>query len=91
MNLKENNFGYNFKFNTNIHISDKTTGTFYINYFSRVITFEGYNYNYINSSLSLTHKFFNKKLLLTLGVNNILNNLVKRGSYYNYGGIQENT
>jgi hypothetical protein len=89
--LKENNFGYNFKFNTNIHLSDNTTGTFYINYFSRVITFQGYNYNYINSSISLMHKFFNKKLLLTLGINNFLNNLVQRGSYYYYGGIEENT
>jgi outer membrane receptor for ferrienterochelin and colicin len=89
--LKESNFGYSFKFNTNIHLSDNTTGTFYVNYFSRVITFQGYNYNYINSSLSVIHKFFNKKLLLTAGVNNILNNLVKRGNYYNYGGIDENT
>jgi hypothetical protein len=37
------------------------------------------------------HKFFNKKLLLTLGINNFLNNLVQRGSYYYYGGIKENT
>jgi hypothetical protein len=88
---KEKNFGYSFKFNTNIHISDKTTGTFYMNYFSRVITFEGYNYNYINSSISLTQKLLNKKLLLTIGVNNIFNNLAKRGRYYSYAGIQENT
>ena len=88
---KESNFGYNFKFNTNIHINDKTSGTFYVNYFSRAITLQGYKFNYVNSSLSLTRKFFDKKLLLTLGINNILNNLAQRGAYYNYAGIIRNT
>jgi len=89
--LKKKDFGYNFKFSTNIPFGDKTSGTFYVNYFSREITFEGYQYDYINSSFSLTHKFFEKKLLLTLGVNNLFDNLVKHGSYYNYGGISQNT
>ena len=90
-NLKEKDFGYNFKFNADIHLSEKTTGTFYINYFSRQIIFTGYNYDYINSSFSLTHKFFENKLMLTLGINNIFDDLLKHGNYYNYSGIIQNT
>jgi len=90
-NLKEKDFGYNFKFNADIHLSEKTTGTFYVNYFSRQIIFTGYNYDYINSSFSVTHKFFANKLMMTLGVNNIFDDLLKHGSYYNYSGIIQNT
>jgi len=85
--LKRKDFGYNFKFSADIRLSAKTTGTFYINYFSREVTFSGYNFDYFNSSLSLTHKFFANKLLLTLGVNNIFDNLLKHGDYYDYAGI----
>lgn len=85
--LKKKDFGFNVKFSSDIFFSKKTTGNFYINYFSREITFEGYKYDYINSSISLTHKFFDNKLMLTFGVNNLFDNLVKQGKYYNYGGI----
>jgi hypothetical protein len=89
--LKKKDFGYNFKFSTDIHLSAKTTGTFYINYFSREVTFAGYNFDYFNSSISFTHKFFANNLLLTMGVNNLFDNTLKHGNYYNYGGIKLNT
>ncbi len=85
--LKKKDFGFNVKFSADLLFSDKTIGTFYINYFSREITFEGYNYNYFNSSISLTQKFFENKLLITAGVNNIIDDLLKHGSYYSYGGF----
>ena len=89
--IKKKDFGYSFKFNSDFHLSKKTTVTFYINFFSREITFEGYDFDYINSSFSLTHKFFKNKLMLTLGVNNIFDDLLKHGNYYNYNGIVQNT
>jgi ferric enterobactin receptor len=89
--LKKKDFGFNVKFNSDVFFSKTTTGTFYINYFSREITFEGYKFDYINSSVSLTHKFFDNKLMLTLGVNNLFDNLVKHGKYYNYSGIVQKT
>jgi hypothetical protein len=89
--LKEKDYGYNFKFNADVHLSKKTIGTFYVNYFSRQIIFTGYNYDYFNSSFSLTHKFFENKFLVTLGVNDILDNLLKQGNYYNYAGFIQNT
>lgn len=88
--LKKKDFGYNIKFSADVHLSDKNSGTFYINYFSREITFQGYNYDYINSSFSLTHKFFDSKLLLTIGINNLFDNLLKHGDYTNYSGIIQN-
>jgi len=89
--LKKKDFGYNFKLSADIHLSAKTTGTFYVNYFSRETIFTGYNFDYFNSSLSFTHKFFANKLLLTLGVNNLFDNLLRHGTYYNYGVITLNT
>lgn len=89
--LKKKDFGFNVKFSSDLFLSQKTTGTFYINYFSREITFEGYKFDYINSSISLTHKFFDNALMLTFGVNNLFDNLIKHGSYYNYSGIIQKT
>ena len=85
--LKKKEFGYNMKLSTEIIINQKTSGTFYVNYFSREITFEGYNFDYFNSSVSLTRKFFNDKFLITLGVNNIFDDIIKHGNYSNYSGI----
>jgi outer membrane receptor for ferrienterochelin and colicin len=89
--ITKKDYGYNFKFNTDIHLSKKTTATFYVNYFSREVIFTGYNFDYFNSSISFTHKFFDNKLLLTFGANNIFDNLLKHGSYYNYSGFIQNT
>lgn len=89
--LKKKDFGFNVKFSSDIFLSQKTTGTLYVNYFSREITFEGYKFDYINSSVSLTHKFFDNKLMLTLGVNNLFDDLIKHGKNYNYGGIIQET
>jgi len=87
--FKKKDFGYNVKLSTDVLFSKRTTGTFYVNYFSREITFEGYKYDYINSSLSVTQKFFDNKLLCTIGINNIFDDLINHGEYYNYGGISK--
>jgi hypothetical protein len=89
--LKKKDYGFNVKFSADIKIGEKLSTSFYVNYFSREITFEGYNFDYVNSAISLTKKFFNRKLLLTIGVNNIFDNIMKHGSYYNYGGITRTT
>ena len=89
--LKKKEFGFNVKFSSDIFFSEKTSCTFYINYFSREITFEGYKFDYINSSLSLTHKFFDNKLMLTIGINNVFDDFVKHGSSYNYSGFNKKT
>jgi hypothetical protein len=89
--IKKKDFGYNVKLSTDILFNQKISGTFYINYFSREITFEGYKFDYINSSLSITYKFFDNKLLITSGINNLFDDLIDHGSYYNYGGINQTT
>lgn len=96
MGLNENNltskdFGYNIKFSTDIKFNLKTSGMFYVNYYSREITFEGYKYGYFNSSINITRKFFNNKLLLTIGINNLLDDIVKHGEYSNYLEIKKTT
>ncbi|MBI5540706.1 MAG: TonB-dependent receptor [Bacteroidia bacterium] len=89
--LKKKDFGFNAKFSSDFFFNEKTSATFYINYFSREITFEGYNFDYINSSVSLTRKFFESKFLLTLGVNNVFDDFLKHGRYLNYSGFVQNT
>ncbi len=89
--FKKKEFGYNVKLSTDVLFSKKITGTFYINYFSREITFEGYKFDYINSSISVTRKFLDNKLFLTMGVNNLFDNIINHGSYYNFGGISQTT
>jgi len=90
-NLKTKDYGYNIKFSSDIKFNSKTSGMFYVNYFSREITFEGYSYGYFNSSLNITRKFFSKKLFLTIGVNNLLDDIAKHGEYSNYLGMKKTT
>ncbi|MDP4202023.1 MAG: TonB-dependent receptor [Bacteroidota bacterium] len=87
MDLKKKSFGFNVKCSMNLRFNPTTSGMLYINYFSREITFEGYNYGYINSSASLTKKFANNKLFLTIGIHNLLDDLVIHGGYINYAGL----
>ena len=89
--LKKKDYGFNVKLSTDIKLNKKTSANFYVNYFSREVIFQGYNFDYINSSISISRKFFKSSLLVTLGANNIFDNLMKHGSHYDYGGIIKTT
>jgi len=64
---------------------------FYTNYYAKELTFDGYDKPMIESSLSLGKRLFNKKLRLTLGINNIFSDLFEHGSYTNNFGIVSDT
>ena len=64
---------------------------FYVNYYAKELTFDGYKKAWINSSFNVSKKFFNNKLRITVGVNNIFDDLVEHGSYSNNFGITSNT
>lgn len=87
-NLKKKSFGYSLKLSSDIRFAKRTSANVYINYYSREITVDGYSYGYFDSSVSLTQKFFRNSLMLTVGVNSLLNDLLKHGSYTEYGGFQ---
>lgn len=90
-NLKKEMFGFNINFSSNIIFNSNTTASISLFYYSKDITYTGYNYNYLNSSLSFSKKLFNKKLSITLGINSILDDLISTGSYLNYAGYNQNT
>jgi len=89
IDLKKKDFGFSIKCSTNLRFNTTTSGMLYINYFSREITFEGYNFGSISSSISLTKKLFNNKFLLSFGIHNLFDDLIKHGSYSNYAGVTE--
>lgn len=83
------NYGFHVKLNTTVKITKQASGMIHLNYQSREIEFDGYEYGYLNSYLSLTHRFFKRKLRVSLGVSNLLDDLLNRGSYRNYLGIEQ--
>ncbi|MDD5569534.1 MAG: TonB-dependent receptor [Bacteroidales bacterium] len=87
-NLINRQFGYNIKYNMEYKIK-KFYAMFYVNYFSRELKYNGYNYGYINSSFNVSRKFFKDKLRITLSANNLFDDMVKRGSVENYFGIYQ--
>ncbi|MFH1005100.1 MAG: TonB-dependent receptor [Bacteroidota bacterium] len=89
-NLIRKQFGYNVKYNMEYKIKEFYT-MFYVNYYAKELTYNGYNKAYINSSFNISKKFFNNKLRITLGMNNILDDLVEHGSYSNNFGITSDT
>jgi hypothetical protein len=90
-NLKKENFGFNIQFNTNVIINSTLSGMAYVNYFSREINIDGYTFDYINSSVSLTQKFLQNKLIFTGGIRNLFDDFIKHGYYTNYLGITQTT
>ncbi len=90
-NVDKKNFGYELKLSSDIRFNQKTSATLYVNYVSREIRIDGYSFGYFDSSASITRKFFSNSLMCTLGVSNILNNLMKHGDYTEYAGIIWNT
>jgi hypothetical protein len=79
-------FGYYLKCNTEYQLR----GYFfmlYLNYYSRELTFDGYEKESFNSSINLSKKYLNNKLRISVGLNNILAELLDHGSYSEYFGV----
>jgi outer membrane receptor protein involved in Fe transport len=83
-NVKQKNFGYNIKLSTDVSFSKNTSAMFYVNYTSREYSLSGYEFDQISSSINMTQRFFDRRLTLSVGINNLLNDLMPRGSYYDY-------
>ncbi len=83
-NMKQKNFGYHIKLSTDISFSKNTSAMFYVNYTSREYSLSGYEFDQISSSINMTQRFFDRSLTLSIGINNLLNDLMPRGSYYDY-------
>jgi outer membrane receptor for ferrienterochelin and colicin len=88
--LKRNQFGYDIKYSMEYSLKEIST-MFQVNYHSKEITFNGYEKAYISSALNVSKKILNKKLRLTLSVNNIFSNFVERGSHSNDFGVIHNS
>lgn len=93
-NLPANDFikwqlAYNVKYSMEYKLR-KIFAMFYINYYAKELTFDGYNKAFINSSFNLSQKFYNNKLRITIGLNNMLDNIVEHGSYSDNFGVINN-
>jgi ferric enterobactin receptor len=88
--LIKTQFGYYIKYNMEYKIKKFST-MFYINYNSKELTYDGYNKAWINSSISISRKFLKDKLALSMGINNIFDDMVEHGYYSNNFGIMNNT
>ncbi|MEI7597202.1 MAG: TonB-dependent receptor [Bacteroidota bacterium] len=89
--VKKKNIGYNIKLSFNGKINKTTSYAMFVNYISKEITLNGYDYSYINSSINITKKLFNNKWYISLGIKNLFDDLTKNGSYTNYMGINQTT
>lgn len=89
--VKRTDLKFDVKFNTNVQFCPSLNAMLFVNYISREITLEGYNYGYINSTASVTKKMFSDNLLITLGIHNIFDDLLKHGNEENYAGLIEKT
>lgn len=82
--------GYNVKYSLEYKLR-RIFAMFYVNYYAKDLTFDGYNKAFVNSSFNLSRKFNNNKLRITLGLNNIFDNIVEHGSYSDNFGVINNT
>ncbi len=84
--LIKKQFGYDVKYNMEYKIKKFYT-MFYVNYNAKELTFDGYDKAWINSSFNISRKFLKDKFTISMGVNNIFDDLVEHGSYSNNFGI----
>lgn len=84
-------FGYTAKLTSTFKITKSTSAMAYVQYKSSETNLKGYDYGSINSYASFTQYFFKRKLQLSFSVNNLLDDLMVRGSYRNYLGVEETT
>jgi hypothetical protein len=85
-NLVKKQFGYNVKYSMEYKIK-KFYAMFYVNYFAKELTFDGYDKAWINSSFNISRKFLKDQFNVSLGINNIFDDLLEHGSYSNNFGI----
>jgi len=84
--IKSVQFGYDIKLNMEYRLKSYYA-MFYVNYFSRELSYDGYSYGRINSSFNISRRFLNNRLRVVVGINNIFDNLAKHGSYTEKFGI----
>lgn len=90
LDIKRLNFKYGVKFNTNYRFNPTLSAMLDFNYVSREVMLEGYNMEYINSTMSFTKKLLkDDKLLVTVGTHNLFDNCLQHGSEINYAYINE--
>ncbi|MDR2125363.1 MAG: TonB-dependent receptor [Prevotellaceae bacterium] len=89
--LTRKQYGYNIKYSMEYTLPKDIYTTFYINYHSKEVTYNGYKKPYVISTINVSKKLFDNKLRVTLSLNNIFSNYVKRGSYSNNFSIISNT
>jgi hypothetical protein len=89
--LTRKQYGYDIKYSMEYTLPKDIYTTFYVNYHSREVVYNGHTNSYVRSTLNVNKKLFDNKLRITLSLNNIFSNYVKRGSYSNDFGIISNT
>lgn len=87
---KSHEAGYYFKYVMEYRVKSYYA-MLYINYYGKEGTYNGYTKAYLNSSLNLSKKFLNNKFRVTIGLNNILDDLIDHGSYSNNFGEPSNS
>ncbi|MBE9468406.1 MAG: TonB-dependent receptor [Bacteroidetes bacterium] len=87
--LTKKEFGYNIKLNFEYKFKEYYT-MFYFNYYAKKITFNGYYSPWINSSISLSKKYFDKKIRISVGINNIFDDMIEHSTYSSNFGIISN-
>ena len=83
-------FGINAKFNVEYKFNEYYT-MFYLNYYSKRLTFDGFYSPWVNSSINASRKFWNKKLSVSIGINNIFDDILTHSSYSNSFRITSNS
>jgi hypothetical protein len=90
-NLNKKKFGYNVKISATIRLKYSITCMTQLNYRSKEITYTGINNDYLFSSLSVSKKILHESFLVSIGINNLFNELIQQGSSYNHMGMTQNT
>jgi hypothetical protein len=85
------NYGFNAKLSTDVSLAKNTSAMIYVNYYSREVSFDGYQFAKLNSSLGLTQRFFNRSLTVSVGINNLFDDMMDHGSYTNNLGYESTT
>ncbi|MFW5767872.1 MAG: outer membrane beta-barrel protein, partial [Bacteroidota bacterium] len=76
------------KLNGSMKIAKSTSGKLYLNYESRDIRFDGYDFPSFSAMASFSQHFFERKLMISLSARNLLTNLTPQGNYNNYAGVE---
>ncbi|MFP4662816.1 MAG: TonB-dependent receptor domain-containing protein [Bacteroidales bacterium] len=86
--IVKRNYGFSAKLNGSMKIAKSTSGKLYLNYESRDIRFDGYDFPSFSAMASFSQHFFERKLMISLSARNLLTNLTPQGNYNNYAGVE---